>query len=108
MTFFESVRLQEISRVARRHLAELSLLRKPDTMTIPVAAEELGVSRQTIRHHMRAGRIPGARRIDGGRLWLLPRAEVPALKEQREKSRIQRAARAKERKERQSAKQKAR
>ncbi|CAB4197189.1 Helix-turn-helix domain containing protein [uncultured Caudovirales phage] len=47
------------------------------------AAKIMGVSRQRIHQLLRAGRIPGAQKMDngGGGLWVIPRGSIRPKKE---------------------------
>lgn len=47
---------------------------RDDELTVPQAAELLGINRNTLLQAIARGRIP-ARRL-GGKLWLLTRADV--------------------------------
>lgn len=57
-------------------------------VSLGVAAQILGVSRQRMHQLLQAGRCPGAILVDYGTkrpMWAIPRAEVEQIKQQRKK-----------------------
>jgi excisionase family DNA binding protein len=55
-----------------------------DLVSMREAARVMGVSRQRVQQLLRAGRIPGAQKMDNGNqrgIWVIPRGSLRPAKE---------------------------